>query len=249
MKIKTILAALVWVLSLSYLLAADFWDQKPYTDWNQKECDKLLEKSPWSHPYALTGVIIPGMANWNRPSSPTSSRSFGDDSLATLTGDREVHLFLQIRFMTAKPLKAAIGQSRLLADPNNQALQDQAEQYVNQADGPEIIVEVTYYSEPAGHWSLREVAGFLQTATLPVIQNKIWLSASSSDTHIPLLRYQGPYEGYNGALLFFPRYDENGNPNFNGSEREMLFHMEADFVTVDLILKPEDMKFEDVFTL
>ena len=248
MKTKTILVALVWTLSLSYLFAADFWDEKPYTDWKQKDCDKLLEKSPWSHPYAITGVSIPGMMKQGGGAT-TPARDFGDENVTTETGDREVHLFLQVRLVTAKPVKAAIGQSRLLADPKNKSLQDQVEQYVNQADGPEIVVEITYYSEPAGHWSLREVAGFLQTATLPAIQNKIWLSASSSDTHVPLLRYQGPYEGYNGALLFFPRYDENGNPNFNGSEREILFHMEAKFGTVDLLLKPKDMKFNDVFTL
>ena len=40
MKTKTGLLALVWIISLSYLSAADFWDKKPYTDWKQKECDK-----------------------------------------------------------------------------------------------------------------------------------------------------------------------------------------------------------------
>jgi hypothetical protein len=247
MKTKTILLALVWILSLPYIFGADFWDKKPYTKWKQKECGKLLKKSPWSHPYAITGVNIPGMM---RPGGgEIAGRSFGDNSLTTDRGDREVHIFLQIRLVTAKPVKAAIGQSRLLADPKNKDLQNQVEQYVNQDDGPEMVVEVTYYSEPSGHSSLRQVEGFLRTTTLPAIQNKIWLSSSSKDIHIPILRYQGPYEGYNGALLFFPRNDESGNPNFDGSEKNILFHMETNFGTVDLLLKPKDMTFEDEFTM
>ena len=249
MKTKIILITLIWALCLSNLFAADFWEKKPYTGWKQKECAKLLQKSPWTNPYALTGVIIPGMMNPKSGGRTTPTRRYGDNSLTTDPGDREVHIFLQIRFLTAKPVKAAIGQSRLLASPDNKELQEQVEQYVNQPESPEIVVEVTYYSEPEGHSSLRQVEGFLRTATLPAVQNEIWLSASSRNTHVPILRYQAPNEGYNGALLFFPRYDENGNPNFDGSERVLLFHMETDFGIVDLILKPEDMKFEDEFTI
>ena len=248
MKTKTGLLALVWIISLSYLSAADFWDKKPYTDWKQKECEKLLKKSPWSHPYAITGVTIPGMMD-QKTGGTTLGRGYGDGDLDTTIGDREVHIFLQIRFLTARPLKAAVGQSRLLADPKNQDLRDQVEQYINQEDGPEIVVEVTYYSEPKGHPSLRQIEGFLRTTTLEAIQHKVWLSDSSADTQVPILRYQGPQEGYNGALLFFPRYDESGKPYFPGSEGDMLFHMEAGFAMVDLVLKQKDMTFEDEFTL
>ncbi len=248
MKTKTCLSALVWIISLSYLSAADFWDKKPYTDWKPKECEKLLEKSPWSHPYSITGVNIPGMMNYNIGGA-TLGRSYGDGDLDTAIGDREVHIYLQIRFLTAKPLKAAIGQKRLLADPKNQNLRNQVEQYINQEEGPEIVVEVTYYSEPAGHPALRQVEGFLRTNTLPALQHKVWLSDSSTDTKVPMLRYQGPREGYNGALLYFPRYDKSGKPHFPGSGGNMLFHMETSFGLVDLVLKQKDMEFNDEFTL
>jgi hypothetical protein len=247
MKRSAGLSSLTLALVLSSLLAADFWDRKPYTKWSQQECDKLISKSPWAHPYAITGVNIPGVMAPN--GSVTAGRRFGDGNLAGVGGDSVVRLFLQIRFVTARPVKAAIGQMRLLASPENQALQDQVEQYMNQPDGPEIVIEVTYYSEPAGHLSLRQVDSFLRQATLPTLRNKVWLSDSSKDTHAPILRYQGPSEGYKGALLFFSRNDESGKPFFDGSEREMLFHMETSFGVVDLILKPREMRFQDVFTL
>jgi hypothetical protein len=247
MKIKTGLAVLIWVISLSYVFAADFWDKKPFTEWKQKECARILEKSPWSHAYALTGVNIPGMMK--RGGGELAARSYGDEELPTEFGDREVHVFLQIRFLTAKPVKAAIGQSRMLSDPDNKDLAGQVAQYVDQADGPEIVAEITFYSEPPGHPAMRQIDSFLRTTTLEALQHKTWLSESSTKTHVPILRYQPPSESYPGTLLFFPRLNEDGNPLFQGKNGDMLFHMETDFGTVDLVLKPKDMTFEDEFTI
>jgi hypothetical protein len=28
--------------------AQDFWKKKPYTEWSEKECRRLLEDSPWA---------------------------------------------------------------------------------------------------------------------------------------------------------------------------------------------------------
>jgi len=42
-----IAAAFLIVISVSFLWAADFWLDKDYTSWTQKECETLLTKSPW----------------------------------------------------------------------------------------------------------------------------------------------------------------------------------------------------------
>src|SRR5436190_34514 len=41
------LAAFLLVFALS-LWAADFWLSKPFTDWNDKDVDKMLHNSPWA---------------------------------------------------------------------------------------------------------------------------------------------------------------------------------------------------------
>jgi len=246
MKTRLIFMALVGAFSLSYLFPADFWDKKPYTEWRQKDCDKLLKKSPWSHPYALTGVNIPAMSTFD--GSYTLGRNYGDADLDSQIGDREVHLYLQIRFLTARPVKAAVGRIRMLSDQGNADLARQVDQYVRQPDGPEIIMEITSYSEPEGHPALRKIDGFLRTTTLAALRNRVWLSASSKNANVPILRYQAPHDGSNGALLFFPRYDENGAPYFDGTEKEILFRMEVSIADINLVLKPGDMKFEDSFT-
>ena len=51
-----------WMLSLAALALAaaglagdkDFWAQKPYTDWNEKEVERLLKSSPWAKTVTLS---------------------------------------------------------------------------------------------------------------------------------------------------------------------------------------------------
>jgi hypothetical protein len=35
------------------LCAADFWASKPYTEWSDKEVQKMANNSPWSHPFDI----------------------------------------------------------------------------------------------------------------------------------------------------------------------------------------------------
>mgnify|MGYP001828904734 FL=1 len=143
---KKVASLMIVLLSLMSALSLgdEFWDEKPYQEWKAKQCEKLLQDSPWSHPYAITTVNIPGVMKQGGGTTP--DRSFGDGNLVDVAQDREVRLFLQIRFVTAKPIKAAIGRSRMLAEPENKALAEQVGQYIDQPDGPEVLVVVTYYS-------------------------------------------------------------------------------------------------------
>lgn len=45
--------------------AADFWQSKPFTDWSEKDVQKILQNSPWSRQF---NVPIPGRAIEGAPS-------------------------------------------------------------------------------------------------------------------------------------------------------------------------------------
>jgi hypothetical protein len=45
---KVILLAMVLLLGVSGLFGEDFWIKKKYTDWSQKEIQKILHSSPWA---------------------------------------------------------------------------------------------------------------------------------------------------------------------------------------------------------
>ena len=38
----------VWLLACGALVAADFWEEKDFTTWSDKEVEKMLTNSPWA---------------------------------------------------------------------------------------------------------------------------------------------------------------------------------------------------------
>jgi len=42
------MAISILIMVMVPISAADFWEEKEYTTWTEKECMKLLRKSPWA---------------------------------------------------------------------------------------------------------------------------------------------------------------------------------------------------------
>lgn len=65
------------------LWAADFWQSKPYTDWNDKEIQKILQSSPWAKQMSITlpGGAAPGQGGGRgrggNPPTGSDSGGFG----------------------------------------------------------------------------------------------------------------------------------------------------------------------------
>jgi hypothetical protein len=77
------------ILALSVavsLFAADFWQAKPFTDWNEKDVQKMLQSSPWSKQFsvalagsgAASGRGRAG-ANASNPSAPMNGPASNTD--------------------------------------------------------------------------------------------------------------------------------------------------------------------------
>jgi hypothetical protein len=37
-----------WLLAGVALIAADFWEERPFTEWSDKDVEKMLTDSPWA---------------------------------------------------------------------------------------------------------------------------------------------------------------------------------------------------------
>src|ERR1700740_3149217 len=61
MKKLTVLVSLFISLFMGAvaLWAADFWQTKPFTDWDQKEAQKLLIDSPWARRVSISLATNP----------------------------------------------------------------------------------------------------------------------------------------------------------------------------------------------
>ena len=61
--------------------------------------------------------------------------------------------------------------------------------------------------------------------------------------------YSGPSQNQPGALMYFPRNDENSESFFDGSEKSILLYIESDFSRIEQKFQPKKMFFLDSFTI
>jgi hypothetical protein len=120
---KTIIALLAFGVCL---WAADFWQAKPYTDWTDKDVQKMLTNSPWARSVSIpmsgpaTGGVI-GSAAGNSGADPVSQpiseggggrggrgggNGAGPAATPGIGGDASVAVVY--RWQNAKPVKEAL---------------------------------------------------------------------------------------------------------------------------------------------
>ena len=60
-KILYFALSAIFLAASSAAFGADFWENKPYDKWSQKECSKLLEDSPWAQDFTLMDSRAPAI--------------------------------------------------------------------------------------------------------------------------------------------------------------------------------------------
>jgi hypothetical protein len=105
----------VFFLLVASLWAADFWQAKPYTDWNDRETQKLLNSSPWAREVELAmGGGAPGAG------APEGGRGRGGPA-----GDVPIPVttavYAVVRWQTALPVKQAQARLKFGKDVANSA--------------------------------------------------------------------------------------------------------------------------------
>lgn len=108
------------------LLAADFWQSKPFTDWNDRDVQKMLQSSPWSKPFSVAlaasngttagrragttsggGGAMKGPASGSDPGSLNPREPSGDPGAESgPTGVPTINL--TVRWQSAMPVREAI---------------------------------------------------------------------------------------------------------------------------------------------
>jgi hypothetical protein len=70
MNMRHILSVVsLWILACAALVAADFWETKPFLEWSDKEAERMLTDSPWA---SLIAIPLP-----NRGPVPTDDGGRG----------------------------------------------------------------------------------------------------------------------------------------------------------------------------
>jgi hypothetical protein len=153
------------------------------------------------------------------------------------SGERESSIIFNLTLMTAKPVRMAMGQLRLLQKPE---LKSQVESYVNQPEAKEIVVQLRYSSKPPGSSALHDIRSFFQSASLSTFVTNTYLMGSDTKNPVYLTQYGRPDEKNAYPVFVFPRFDEKGQPLFKATEKAI--SLRTEFVVL-IKVKGREQKF------
>ena len=224
----------VWVLACAALMAADFWEEKDFTAWSDKEVEKMLTDSPWSR--EITIVLSGPRAAADRATragAAAGGRGGGGGGGGRGGGAGGVRRAkVTVSWIRALPVKQALVRSEVGIDtpipPDGQALLSQAEaNYVVSVSGlPQRFV------------ALARNAGAVVAETElkrkdkePIVPNDIELFQDDTDRSIQV-------------VFHFPKTDA-----ISLDDNEVEFITKLSGIDVKRKFKLEDMLFGDQLEL
>ena len=213
------------LLLMGALMTPAQWDKKPYTEWSEKDTQKLLEDSPW----AKTQSFVAN--NGAMDGSGTSGRSRGNQSNNTsvggVTGGSRLltsQINFRVRFFSAKPVREATCRKMALDQKGNvsEDLTSRFYNLINANFGDLIVVTIICDSEQSGG-PLQEAQTLLQNQTTAKLKDNTYLEVKGQKVF--LKEYQAPRGDVFGARLIFPRLVD-GKPFITPEASEIHFYSE-----------------------
>jgi hypothetical protein len=194
---KTIFAVLLGLALISTSLAQK--DKKPWTEWSQKEAEKILNNSPWGRMQTDTDTD----EMFFRPTA--DSRRAPNAAERTVEGatNQATNVTYGIRFFSARPVRQAF--MRIIQLQQKKVEPEMLERMKNFAEVPatdSIIIAVTI--EGTDKRSLGKVSQIINSAGTGTIKNTTYLERSDGK-RLFLQEYVPPGRDGFGARFIFPR--------------------------------------------
>ncbi len=223
---KPQLCVVVLIASAVCLLAADSWEGKPFTAWDEKECASVLTKSPWAFGNSFGDVTNLGMIE-------TGGR-----------GEREQKVTFRFRFLSAKPIRMAFTRLQLLKNPAGAPPEAKIRELVDAPGDPQnrIALQIEFSVDPPSAMEVRRIHNFLLNASLANFRDT--RLESSNKVIVSPVEYLAPNQSRTNASLIFPRTNEKGESLFTGQEKWISFRTDISGYKVYYRMKTDKMKFE-----
>src|SRR5262249_14357985 len=134
---------MIW-LSVCLLLSTALAQKsdKPWTDWNKKEVQKMLEDSPW----AQTQTETDNSEMMYQPTGAAGSRS--NDASRQIQGatNQSINIKFFVRVFSARPIREALARGMMLQQNLPATALDRLRQFAEVKSEDSIILTVTYES-------------------------------------------------------------------------------------------------------
>lgn len=226
MKKLAIFFAFVFAL---FIVAEAQKNMKPWTEWSEKEVNKMLNDSAWGQTQTETDTSEMFYNPNSRPGNDSSRQ--GQLNQATAVNYR-------IRLLTAKPIRQALARRMQLQKPE---LAEQLKAFAEQQMDQYIVVIVDYDS------SDRRFSGpamqVFNSATTATLKNNTYLETNNGN-RLFLQEYRAPSGDGMGAKYVFPR-TINNEAFVNEKNSFMRFYSEmGKDLKLNMRFKISDMKYE-----
>lgn len=237
---RVVSACFVVVMVVSLGLA----QKKPWTEWTKKDVEKTLNDSAWGQTQsegsdsssstqtsAITQVAAPRAAD--REVSQRQGES-GEGKPSTVVK-------FHVRFLSAKPVRAAFARMVLLTKPQaDEALATQLQAFVDRDFADYIVVSVGV--EVGDQKMATPVMRAFSAATTEALQKNVYLERKDGKK-LFLMEYRAPTEDGMGAKFVFPRKFE-GQPFLSENDSVRFIAQLNEKMKLNTRYKLSDMLYE-----
>jgi hypothetical protein len=214
-------------LLLLLVVAAQAQKTKPWTEWSEKDAEKVWNDSGWAQTQTEGG----GVEDASQTSAITSTtaaresqvRNASAASKAGESGDKKERAVIhyRVRLLTAKPIRAAfVRMVELQGAPPEKVTQLRT--FVDRDFGDYIVVTIT--AEGTDQKQKMAVSQILTSADVNALKEVTYLERKDGK-RVQLVDYRAPAQDGLGAKLVFPR-TVDGKPFIEPNSGEVRFAME-----------------------
>ena len=185
--------AVVVLLAAGPVYSQDFWEKKPFTEWNKDQCNKVLRDSPWSKTFAIANVKEDSF------SQPTQGEGRGET-------EQKISYYIQLR--GALPVRQAVVRSAMIhnkydkmSSEEKKVVDQNSDRYLNSS--PRFLIVHVDYETNVQYFD-RALAEYWQSWPDGSMPANVYLTTSSGKRISPI---NWKYERGGGRAFefYFPR--------------------------------------------
>lgn len=210
------LAILLFLGVVLRVAAKDFWEAKPFTEWNEQEAMKMLSESPWARTLnVLGGTLAAGQAANRVTDLPTLSTTGPGRATGSMIGqpgsgfgtDDSVPLY--ISWFSSGKIRQALGR---LAQLRHHAPESEVKKFVEQ---PTEDYQIGVSGPLLDSFNVLSLDDFKQRTFLS--------SKKDTSKKLPLKSYVPPKKRNDGTAVFSFERQMDGKPAFGLEDQEVEF--------------------------
>jgi hypothetical protein len=226
-------------------------ENKPWTEWSEKEVQKILRDSGWSHTQTETDTsemffspTTAGTSNVGRSAARRGSlndqQSINNNRADRGATNQEISVNYHIRFFSARPVRQALIRSIVLQGSFLPDEISRLQKYADYQPTNLIIVAVTIDSTDQRFLGIAMQA--FDSAALATLRNNTYLERSSDGKRLFLQEYTPPGKDGFGARFIFPRVTKDERPFITEQAGEIRFYSEVmDKIKLSMRFKVSEM--------